>query len=214
MSFVRALAPSRGIYLQRADGSAPAESVYAHPKTVDEITWTPDGRTAVVRHGSGGTRTRDIFALRPGIDTMARPLVAGVFDEFGAAVSPDGRWIAYASLESGRSEVFVRRFDDPGAGRSQVSVDGGDEPLWAHNGRELFYRSSRGDFLVADVGLQPTFAVRGQRTLFNRANLATDPFHRSYDVAPGDQRFVMVNRAASSMAELILVVNWPAGLAR
>jgi Tol biopolymer transport system component/tRNA A-37 threonylcarbamoyl transferase component Bud32 len=208
VSFVRTRATIRHVWIQRADGSAPAESLVAHPgTTVDEITWTPDGRTGIIRTGSSA-RVRDLMMFRPGVDSVARPFVAGEFDEFAPNVSPDGRWVAYVSLESGRAEIFVRRFDDPGAGRTQVSVDGGEEPLWAHNGRELFYRSGRGEMVVAEVQATPTFTVRSQRKLFNRPNLGSDTYSRSYDVTRDDQRFLMVNRAQGDLTELIIVLNW------
>jgi len=198
----------RNAWVQRFDGSADAESLVAHPRQVDEVTWTPDGRTLVFRTGSGGSRTRDLYALTPGIDTAPRVLVTGAFDEFGADVSPDGRWFAYVSNESGRNEVWVRRLDDPGAGRTQVSVDGGEEPRWAHSGRELFFRTRRGEVLVADVTAGAAFAARPPRVLFSLPNMATDPNHRAYDVTRDDRRFVMVNRAVNEISELVLVLNW------
>jgi serine/threonine-protein kinase len=198
----------RSLFVQRFDGSAEAESVLAHPRQVDEVAMTGDGRTFVVRLGSGGTRTRDIYALTPGVDTVPRALVSGVFDEFGADVAPGDHWFAYVSNESGRSEVYVRRLDDPGAGRTQVSVDGGEEPRWAHNGRELFFRTRRGEMMVAEVSAGATFSARPPRALFNAPNVATDPNHRAYDVTRDDRRFVMVNRAVNEVSELVLVLGW------
>ena len=81
----------------------------------------------------------------------------------GPDVSPDGRWFAYVSDESGRAELYVRQFADPGAGKWQVSVDGGSEPLWAHSGRELFYRTLRGDMMAAEVVPGATFSTRTPR---------------------------------------------------
>lgn len=160
------------------------------------------------RLGSGGTRTRDIFAFTPGVNTVPRALVSGVFDEFGADIAPGDRWFAYVSNESGRSEVYVRRLDEPGAGRTQVSVDGGEEPRWAHSGRELFFRTRRGEMMVADVSLGATFSARPPRVLFSAPNTATDPNHRAYDITRDDRRFVMVNRAVNEISELVLVLNW------
>jgi Tol biopolymer transport system component len=162
----------------------------------------------VFRTGSSGSRTRDIFAFATGADSAPRALVSSVFDEFGADVSPDGRWFVYVSNESGRNEVYVRRLDDPGAGRTQVSVDGGEEPRWAHNGRELFFRTRRGDMLATDVTLGATFRAGSPRVLFNLPNMATDPNHTAYDVARDDGRFVMINRSVNEVSELVLVLNW------
>ena len=198
----------RRAFIQRFDGSAEAESLFAHARQVDEVTMTHDGRTAIFRLGSGGSRTRDIVAFTAGVDTVPRALVSGVFDEFGADVAPGDRWFAYVSNESGRSEVYVRRLDDPGAGRTQVSVDGGEEPRWAHSGRELFFRTRRGEMLVADVTIGATFSARPPRVLFTASNTATDPNHRAYDLTRDDRRFVMVNRAVNEIGELVLVLNW------
>jgi serine/threonine-protein kinase len=198
----------RNAFVQRFDGSAEAESLMASPRQVDEIAWSPDGRTALFRLGSGGSRTRDIQALTLGQDTAPRPLVAGAFDEFGADVAPGGRWFAYVSSESGRSEVYVRLLGDPGAGRVQVSVDGGEEPRWAHSGRELFFRTRRGEMMVADVTLGAAFTARPPRVLFSLPNLATDPNHRGYDVARDDRRFVMINRSMSEATDVVMVLYW------
>jgi serine/threonine-protein kinase len=206
----RANAVGRGVWSQRADGSAPAESVYTHARTIDEVEVTPDGRDLLVRFGSGGTNVRDIFAVRLGSDSAPRPVVAGAADEFSSSVSPDGKWVAYASLESGRSEVYVRRLNDPGAGRTQVSVDGGEEPLFSRAGRELFYRTGRGEMFVATYDGNAGFVVRERRLLFNRATFGTDAYHRAYDVTRDGQRFLMVNRAVGDISELIIVLNWQA----
>jgi serine/threonine-protein kinase len=208
ISFIRAAANQRGVWWMRADGSTPAESLWVHPRTVDEITWAPDGRSAAVRLSSGGTRTRDIFAVTPGGDTTMRPIAVSAPDEFSPTISPNGRWIAYVSLESGRPEVFVRRYDAPDAGRTQVSVDGGEEPKFAHNGRELFYRSGRGDMLVSEYEPGDTFRVRSRRVLWTLPNLTADQYHAAYDISRDDQRFLVINRALSEVPEVILVLNW------
>ncbi len=71
------------------------------------------------------------------------PLVTGPASEIHPAVSPDGRWLAYASDESGTAEIYVRPFPDAGSARWQVSTAGGVSPIWSHSGKELFYRSNR-----------------------------------------------------------------------
>ena len=114
----------------------------------------PDGRRFLARLGStnGG---RDIVLASEG-DTAQRLLVSGPYDESAPAVSPDGRWFAYVTGESGRNEVFVRLVEDPGAGRTQVSVNGGEEPRWAPSGKELYYRTRAGEMMAAEVTLGAT----------------------------------------------------------
>jgi serine/threonine-protein kinase len=209
IAFVSSRSGKRNLWIQRADGSAEAESLLAHPSQVDEVAFAPDGRRAVARYGSGGVEgNRNLFLLVPGAATAPTPLVASRFEEFGAVVSPDGRWFAYVSNESGRNEVYVRRLDDPGAGKTQVSIDGAAEPRWAHNGRELFLRSSRGEMLVADVTLGDVFSVRPPQRLFSTANMVQDVNHSGYDVSGDDQRFAVIVNTMNDVGEMVLVLNW------
>ena len=116
-------------------------------------------------------------------------ILPGNFDETVPALSPDGRWLAYQSSETGRAEVYVRPYPELGA-RISISLQGGTEPVWAHTGRELFYRS--GDSLiVATVTTGATLTVTGRRTLFV-GHYLTDPRFREYDVMPDDQHFIML----------------------
>jgi dipeptidyl aminopeptidase/acylaminoacyl peptidase len=123
--------------------------------------------------------------------------------------SPDGRWMAYVSDESGRPEVYVQPYPGPG-GKWQISADGGIEPLWNPNGRELFYRSSN-RVLAVPVTTQPTFSAGRPTMLFEGEYLAS-PFPNTgvtYDVTPDGQRFLMIKDARTASATQInVVVNW------
>jgi Tol biopolymer transport system component len=124
----------------------------------------------------------------------ARTIIPAAFGESAPALSPDGHWLAYQSDQTGQMEVYVRSYPEPGA-RVPVSLQGGTEPVWAHNGRELFYRS--GDsLLVASVTLSPALAIAGRRLLFTSSFLGGGQF-REYDVAPDDQHFVMISGGAA-----------------
>jgi hypothetical protein len=140
--------------------------------------------------GTNGIRTLS-FDSAP----AARTIIPAAFDESAPALSPDGHWLAYQSDQTGRMEVYVQSYPQPGA-RVPVSLQGGSEPVWAHNGRELFYRS--GDSLmVASVTLSPGLTITGRRRLFTASFLEGGSF-REYDVAPDDQHFVMLSGGVAS----------------
>ena len=135
-------------------------------------------------------------------------LVVTVYDETSPAVSPDGRWLAYASNESGRWEVYVRPFPNTNDGKWLVSTNGGQEPVWAHSGRELFYKGS-GNLMVIEVLPGATFVRGARRALFSVQGFVSTIFHQQYDVTPDDQRFVMIrNLGAEDADELIVVENF------
>ncbi len=131
---------ARGVYVRRADGSAPAEPLVNDERGVFEGSITEDGAWFVARASSAGGQ--DIVGYRLGGDSVPVPLVATNASETAPAVSPDGRWLAYVSDESGNDEVYVRPFPNTGDGRTQVSTGGGEAPKWARDGRHLFYLST------------------------------------------------------------------------
>lgn len=112
------------------------------------------------------------------------------------AFSPDGRWLAYASNETGRYEVYVRSYPDR-AGRYLVSVDGGTVPEWSPRGGALFYRSGPA-FMEATVRSGPSLEVLRRTVLFSNADYVSDPTHQGYDVAPDGQHFAMVRDLGGS----------------
>jgi Tol biopolymer transport system component len=128
--------------------------------------------------------------------------------ESQAQLSPDGRWLAYTSDESGLNEIYVRPFPETAQAKRQVSLQGGTEPLWAHSGRELFYRNATGDIVAVEVTTQPTFAAGRQTVLFAGALYAQDDTHRQYDVSPDDRRFLMIRERGGERGSLVLVDNW------
>jgi len=209
VTYVRQMSPRNRLMRQRADGSAPAQLVLEDARSVDEISYGPDARTIVYRVGVGTGASRDVFTKRLGVDTAGTPVSASpAFDEYAPDISPDGRHVVYVSTESGRPEVYLRSLIDPNAERVQVSVDGGEEPRWAHSGREIFFRTRRGDFLAARLAPGATLRVAGITRLFTNFGLASDTYHRMYDVEPGDARFLMALRTRGGLAELSLISDW------
>ncbi len=198
---------NQDLYLRRADGSAPAELLLDEEHHLDEVTYSPDGAWLVYRVGRGLER-RDLYARRIGADDAPVALVATEFNEITPAVSPDGRWLAYASDVSGRFEVYVRPFPNASDGRWLVSTDGGLEPIWAHSGRELFYRGSE-NLMSVEVLPGSTFVTGERKVLFSSRGYDASHWHQNYDVAPDDQRFVMIRSLEGADAgELIVVENF------
>ena len=125
-----------------------------------------------------------------------------------AHFSPDGHWIAYQSAESGRTEIYVRPFQGPG-GRTQVSTDGGVEPVWSRDGRELFYIN--GDKTMAvEVQTKPDFSARSPRVLFTGRYLPSPNGVSGYDISPDGKRFLKVQPTNPEQAgsQINVVINW------
>jgi len=192
-----------GIWWQPADGSGPPEPLLQTDVDPFEAILSPDGRYLLFRTGPGVKYSRDILYITLGGDSTLKPLVTSLFNDMMPRLSPDGRWLAYQSNESGQNEIYVRPFPEAG-GRVQVSTGGGIEPLWDRRGRALYYR--RGQQLVAAaVTTTPTFSMGSQRALFE-ADYLTNPSHPNYDVAPDGAHFLMLKRMGE--AQTVVVLNW------
>jgi serine/threonine-protein kinase len=199
---------------RRADGTSSADTLIAATRAVWEVRPTADSTLLLVRLGI--PPTRDIYLYdrgTPGDSGLTRLIADDGFEETAPAFSPDGRWLAYTTNESGRYEVYVRPFPEVNAGRWQVSRDGGSEPQWAHSGRELFYRSGRGQLIAASVQTGENFSVGEQRALFPVEGLLGSTAHAQYDVSPDDQRFVFTRIVGSGDADgavttAVLVQHW------
>ena len=128
-------------------------------------------------------------------------LLDGENDELSPSVSPDGRWLAYASDQAGRDEIYVTRFPNPG-GIIQVSDAGGANPLWSPDGRELYYFEGR-KFISVNVAYDPEFRVVSRATLFE-GDFVQYRWQRQYDVHPDGERFVMISNPPGSHLEVVL----------
>ena len=139
------------------------------------------------------------------------PIVATRFEEQHPAVSPDDRWLAYVSDQSGSFEVYVRPLRGEGD-QLQVSLDGGTEPVWGPDGRELFYRTgpAGGDseLIAATIAVEPRLAVTSRRTLFAVDDIASAIPHSNYDISPDGRTFVMVRFNPAS--RVMVIQNLPA----
>jgi Tol biopolymer transport system component len=211
VTFVSDRGENFDLYLKQADGAGSARLLLDRDRGVEEADWSSDGRWLVFREGGGiSGGQRDIYAIQSGADSVPIQLAATEADEFAPTLSPDGRWLAYSSSESGRNEIFVRPFPSVGEVIWQVSVGGGREPLWAHSGAELFYINANDEMVVVPVTTEPSFAPGTPGVLFSTVQYRRDRDHRAYDVTSDDQRFLMIRlvEGSTDASELVLVQNW------
>ena len=195
------------IFSKPADGSGtPVQlttGAYRIPTSVSS-----DGNTIVFRQNSN-TTGRDIGMVRLEGESEPEMLLQTLFEEHTGMLSPDDRWLAYVSNESGREEIYVRPFPGLG-GKWQVSTDGGTEPMWSRDGRELFYRN--GDKMMAvAISTEPELAPGRPTLLFEgryQSGVSAGNPATNYDVAP-DGRFVMIRADESSgPTQINVVLNW------
>jgi Tol biopolymer transport system component len=218
VTFIQSDAQGREIRQKRAVGAGDAMTLptglvpgdLGQSKQPSEAVLSGSGEWLVYRAGSTDDNSDpDIFALRIGVDSLARELLVEEYVEWAPALSPDGMWLAYASTESGRSEVYVRPFPGVDARQERISFSGGDNPIWSRSGRELFYRDETDQLVAVDVTLNPTFSVGRQTALFSASDFLRGDGHPMYDVTADAQRFVMLARVPSiGLGELVLVRNW------
>jgi serine/threonine protein kinase len=150
---------------------------------------------------------QDIFVLRAG-ETAPAKILDSPFGEGAPALSPDERWLAYVSNETGRNEIYVMPFERPGE-KSTISNDGGNEVVWSPNGRELFFRNGS-DMMVVDVSFDPVFSAGKPRRLFTGNYERTLALWPNYDVANDGQRFLMVKKldTGDTPNQINVVLNW------
>ena len=207
----------RALYSRNADGTGADALKLKVSGSIVEAVWSRDGKWLVLGTGGDDGRKRDLYAMQLGVDSVPRPLLATPAQERAVALSPDGRWLAYTSDESGRDEVYVRPFPNVNDGKWQVSLTGGGQALWAHSGREIFYQSAN-VMMVAEVSGSPGFQVANRHELFSIAfELVADADNfTAWDVSPDDQRFLLTRYRAGpadeAAASFLLVTNWLAEL--
>ena len=184
--------PPFDIYWMPADGSGPPEPLLQGKRDKHVGDWSPDGRVLAFRKETAENQT-DLWTMELDGDRTPEPFLATPFSEVQPAFSSDGRWLAYASNVSGRYEVYATPFPGPGE-RRQISTDGGTQPLWSPDGRELFYRN--GDAVLAvSIELDPELIVGKPQVLFERAvGYSIHTNVRGYDVSADGQRFLMLRK--------------------
>jgi serine/threonine-protein kinase len=201
------------------DGSSQVQALIMREGAQSPHTWTPDRRALAFyeRVLTDPRPHRDIWALN--MDVLHPvPILVTSFNERSPSFSPNGRWMAYASDETGQDEIYLRAYPGPG-GKRTVSIDGGTEPIWSYDGSELFYR--RGPSMVAvEMKTGPTLSIGASLTLFEGPYAIEGGGSGSlgYDVARDGQRFLMLRRQAGRTGgadvNLRVVLNWLTDVAR
>jgi len=201
----------RDLAWRAADGSTPSERLFqgaASESVYRPYGLTPDGSALIVG------RSNDIYTLRFGDPTPTdalKPLLHTTFAEQNAEVSPDGKWIAYQSNESGDNEIYVRPFPRVDSGRAQVSTNGGRTPVWSRSGNELFYRASTGAVMAVRVDPGTTWHNSAAVQVVPPGFFDSGEVMRTFDVSADGSRFLMIKQNSISAGiprSIVLVQHW------
>jgi eukaryotic-like serine/threonine-protein kinase len=187
ITFGATVAGKHGIYSVMADGSAKPELLLATDSTAVATSWSPDGKALLYQQTSPGKQPKLwVLSVSGGAAGTPAPLHESVAYEADAQVSPDGRWVAYVSSETGQNEAYIQPFPGPG-GKERVSTQGGDSVRWSHDSRQLFYvtRTGQGALMTVDIQTKPQLHIGLPQTL------ARTLFGTTWDPAPDDKHLLV-----------------------
>ena len=194
------------LFWKPADGSGTKEQLTESGRFQVPSSWSPDGQVLAFfeRDPTAGW---GIWVL-PLKERSVRPFLQNKSGERGAVFSPDGRWLAYISNESGRREVYVQAYPAPGR-KWQISTEGGNAPVWARSGKELFYRNGN-KMMAVEITTQPTFRAGTPTLLFEGQYVQSGPGRADYDITPDGRRFLMVkeDKPREGPRQINVVLNW------
>jgi serine/threonine-protein kinase len=203
------------LFRHRPDGVGAPEQVTEGPTAEKIVPFpnavTPDGKQVIFRAASGGEKS-DLFVADIEGARSVRPLLSTEHDERNAALSPDGRFMAFESdITDGRLEVFVRPFPNVDAAQFKVSIDGGEEPLWSPDGKAIFYLAN-GKLMAVPAAIRSERLELGKpAALFDVSPYFFGGLGRNYDIAPDGQRFVMIKNLddrRNGLSPIAIVLNW------
>jgi serine/threonine-protein kinase len=197
----------RNLWWKTVDDGAEEERLTTGDGVQTPSSWSNDGQW-LVYNDTGSATGGDIWVLPSSGERTPRAVVVTPFGERAPRLSPDGRWLAYASDASGRFEVFLQQFPEP-SGRTQISVAGGTEPVWSRDGRELFFQN--GDAMMAvEIQTSPALRVGAPRMLFEGRYAPSQNSVASYDVSADGQRFLRIQpvHPDPSRRQIEVVLNW------
>ena len=192
------------VWWQLSAGGSPAERLFQNTYLTPLASMSPDGTSLLVT--SLRETSWDILRVPLDSEPEARSYLATGAVEGAARFSPDGRWVALSSDESGRQEVYVRSFPDPSS-KVQVSVTGGTEPVWSADGRRLYYRSGS-QLMAARVSLTPTFTLLGRDTVLSDPAMTVTSFFGANYAVTRDGTRVLAIVSDSDDFQLVVAPNW------
>jgi Tol biopolymer transport system component len=205
-------AATADLYIKAADGSGEEQSLWVSPGNERASDWSRDGRLLLFKVADPGLGTSDVWALPLDDPQKAFRVVGGPADERDAQFSPDAKWIAYQSDESGRPEIYLQRFPGPGD-KQRVSTDGGTQVRWRPDGQELFYVDPDNTLMAVSVRLPSAGGApsigRPSRLFATRlvqAGLAIA--RQQYVVSPDGQRFLANTLEEPAIGHITLLLNW------
>jgi dipeptidyl aminopeptidase/acylaminoacyl peptidase len=209
VAYTPATGTEEGIAWKPADGSAPAERIASGPVPMIPDSFSSDGRILLISE-IGGAGNMDLqFLDLDSRESGPQPLLDSEFVEVGGTISPDGRWFAYSSDESGEAEIYVQPFPGLG-GKWQVSTDGGQAPLWSPAGDEILYRNGE-KLMSAPVRVSPTFSAGKPQVVFEQGALVSvlAPLP-NYDVSRDGKRILVITGASgpTEADRVNVVLNW------
>ena len=198
------------IFRKTADGTGTMEALTQHLQGGYPLSISPDGKTLVFRKFGSSAGSLFLLPLEPKGEPRAR-IVDPRFSENKGEISPDGRWLAYDSNESGRREVYVRPFPAVDSGRWQVSSEGGADPVWARSGRELFFVTAANRMVSVPVPAGSGFSYGNPQPLFDASAYLQLGF-RAFDISADGKRFLMLKDAArgntAARPSIVVVSHW------
>jgi Tol biopolymer transport system component len=200
-----------GIYMKNSSGAGQAQMVASLSAESRPACWSADG-AQIIYEVDDPARARDVLVVGTVGGEAPRPVLQTKFDEHDARLSPDGRWLAYVSNESGRDEVYVQTYPEP-TGKWQASTSGGSYPEWRGDGSEMYYVASDQQLMAVPIQTTPNFMAGLPRGLFNARVLFPGAASSAYAVSKDGSTFYIIEPAGgASLPVTNVVLNWPEAL--
>lgn len=216
LAFGSARDGSFNLYAKESSGAGSEELLWKSADGKVPTDWSLDGRLLLFQQNDPANKW-DLWVLPMDGDRKPRPFLQTPATEFHGQFSPDGRWVAYTSNESGDLQVYVHGFAPGSADKWQISTAGGAGPRWRRDGKELYYLSPAFQVMAVEVKSGRTFEYGPPRVLFQRrrSGLGLGNFGIDYTVTAAGQRFLATTSVEETdTTPITVVVNWPAGLKR